>query len=66
MAWPVIASNNDWQDATYALDVSGNGLAPSDPLESAIILHLPAGLYTAIASGANGETGVGLVEVYDL
>jgi hypothetical protein len=61
-----IASNNDWQDATYALDVSGNGLAPSDPLEAAIILHLPAGLYTAIVSGANGGTGVGLVEVYDL
>ena len=61
-----IASNNDWQDATYALDVSGNGLAPSDPLEAAIILHPPAGLYTAIVSGANGGTGVGLVEVYDL
>ncbi|MDQ3546680.1 MAG: aryl-sulfate sulfotransferase, partial [Verrucomicrobiota bacterium] len=61
-----LASNNDWQDAVYANDISSLGLAPTDPLESAIILHLPAGAYTAIVSGANGETGLGLVEVYDL
>jgi arylsulfate sulfotransferase len=61
-----IASNNDWQDATYASDVSSNGLAPSDPLEAAIILHPPAGSYTAIVSGVNDGIGVGLVEVYDL
>lgn len=61
-----LASNNDWQDGVYASDISSIGLAPTDPLESAIILHLPAGAYTAIVSGANGETGLGLVEVYDL
>ncbi len=61
-----LASNNDWQDGLYANDISSIGLAPTDPLESSIILHLPAGAYTAIVSGANGETGLGLVEVYDL
>ena len=35
-------------------------------LESALVLHLPAGEYTAIVSGANGGTGIGLVEVYTL
>jgi arylsulfate sulfotransferase len=61
-----IASNNDWQDAVYASDLTSNQLAPSDPLEAAIILHLPAGAYTAIVSGTDGGTGLGLVEVYDL
>ena len=61
-----IAANNDWQDGIYASDLSSNGLAPTDPLEAAIILHLPAGLYTAIVSGVSGGTGIGLAEVYNL
>ena len=61
-----IASNNDWQDDTYAGDITSNGLAPTDPHEAAVILHLPAGAYTGIVSGADGGTGRGLVEVYDL
>ena len=61
-----IASNDNWQDGIYASDLSSNELAPTDPLEAAIILHLPAGAYTAIVSGVNGGTGIGLAEVYDL
>jgi len=30
------------------------------------VLQLPAGAYTAIVSGADGGTGVGLTEVFDL
>ena len=41
-----------------------NGLAPPNALESALVLHLPAGTYTAIVRGANGATGNALVEVY--
>ena len=61
-----IATNNDWQDEVNALDLSKNELVPSDPLEAATILFLPAGSYTTIVSGVAGGTGVGLVEVYDL
>jgi arylsulfate sulfotransferase len=61
-----IGSNNDWQDAVYADNVTSNGLAPTDPHEAAIMLHLPAGAYTTIVSGADNGTGFGLVEVYDL
>ena len=61
-----IASNDNWQDGIYASDLSSNELAPTDPLEAAIILHLPAGLYTAIVSGVDGGTGIGLAEVYGL
>ena len=62
----VIASNDNWQDDNNAPDVQRNGLAPPNALESAIVLHLPAGPYTAIVRGANGATGNALVEVYDL
>ena len=62
----VIATNDNWQDSNNAVDIQNKGLAPPNPLESAIVLHLPAGAYTAIVSGANGATGNALAEVYDL
>ncbi len=61
-----ITSNDNWQDDINAIDVQKNGLAPPNALESAIVLHLPAGAYTAIVTGVNGGTGVGLAEVYEL
>jgi hypothetical protein len=59
-----IAVNDDWQSSPDAQRISTAGLAPSDPLESAIYVTLPPGAYGAILSGANGTTGTGLVEVY--
>src|SRR5882762_9472224 len=61
-----IATNDNWQDNVNAIDVQRNGLAPPNASESALVLHLPAGAYTAIVSGANGGTGIGLAEVYTL
>jgi arylsulfate sulfotransferase len=65
-AGSVIASNNNWQDNINFVDVQKNGLAPPNASESALVLHLPAGAYTAIVSGADGGTGVALAEVYTL
>ncbi len=62
----VIASNDNWLDDVNWIDVEKNGLSPIDQRESALVLHLPAGAYTAIVSGANGSTGIGLAEVYTL
>jgi hypothetical protein len=62
----VIASNDNWQNNINSIDVQKNGLAPPNPSESALVLHLPAGAYTAIVRGANGATGNALVEVYHL
>src|SRR4029450_12170962 len=62
----VIATNDNWQDGNNASDIERQGLAPPNALESAIVLHLPPGAYTAIVSGANGATGNALAEVYDL
>ena len=62
----VIATNDNWQDDINAILVQKNGLAPPNASESALVLHLPAGAYTAIVRGANDGTGNGLVEVYTL
>jgi hypothetical protein len=63
----LLASNNDWHDhPAQAAELTAAGLAPTDSLESAMVATLPTGLYTALLSGTNGNTGVGVVEVYDL
>jgi hypothetical protein len=63
----VLASNNNWQDdPAQAAQLTAAGLAPTSSLESGIVSTLPPGLYTALLSGVNSGTGVGLVEVYDL
>jgi hypothetical protein len=61
-----IASNDNWQDNVNWIDIQKNALSPTDQRESALVLHLPAGAYTAIVRGANGATGNSLVEVYTL
>jgi arylsulfate sulfotransferase len=61
-----IATNDNWHDNVNWIDVQRNGLAPPNALESALVLHLPAGAYTAVVRGANGATGNALAEVYDL
>lgn len=61
----LILSNNDWQD-TQRDQINATNLAPKDSKESAIIATLSPGNYTAIVSGVNDQTGVGLIEVYNL
>ncbi|MEP7248281.1 MAG: hypothetical protein ABI787_00715 [Spartobacteria bacterium] len=58
-------SNDNWKDTQQA-EIEATQIPPSDDRESALIATLDPGLYTAIVSGKNGATGVGLVEVYDL
>jgi hypothetical protein len=60
-----VASNNDWKDSQQAA-IAAAGLAPSSDSESALITDLAPGNYTAVVSGVNGATGVGLVEAYHL
>jgi arylsulfate sulfotransferase len=61
-----IASNDNWQSEPNNFVLQRDGLAPPNPLDSALVLHLPAGAYTAVVRGANGATGNALVEVYHL
>ena len=60
-----LGGNNDWQE-TQAQALRDVNLAPSHDLESAILVTLPPGSYTAVVRGNGGATGIGLVEVYDL
>jgi len=62
----VIASNDDWQMAANAAQVQSSGFAPADIHESAILTTLAPGPYTAIVTGYNGVTGVGIIEVFEV
>src|SRR4030095_7393625 len=48
-----------------AAEISGAGLAPSNPNEAAIAANVPADQYTALMAGLNNTTGIGIIEVYD-
>jgi hypothetical protein len=73
----VIAQNDNWRESQEQAIVA-TGLHPCQPFEpggsmptdcsreSVILATLNAGAYTAIVSGVAGETGVGLVEVYEV
>jgi hypothetical protein len=73
----VIAFNDNWQDLQPE-EVTAVGLGPCEPnpgqtippdncaQESAIIVSLPPGGYTAIVTGVGGGTGVGLTEFFEL
>lgn len=62
----LIGFNDNWGDNPgQASQVSQAGLQPQSDLESAIAAQLPPGTYTAVVSGKNGGTGLGLVEVYN-
>jgi hypothetical protein len=62
----LVDSNDNWGTHPKAAQIQSEGLAPTQAAESALQDTLSPGSYTAIVRGANGTTGVGLVEVYDL
>src|SRR5947207_4970879 len=57
--------NDNWRD-TQEAEIIATGLAPTNNLESAIVVTLAPGPYTAILQGKNNTSGVAIVEVYDL
>ncbi len=66
-----VVTNDNWKvnDSTKQSQekaVRGTTVPPANDRESAIVLTLDPGTYTAIVRGTNDATGIGLVEVYDL
>ena len=68
----IITFNDNWQD-TQEGEILATGLAPDDALESAILIVLQPGSYTAILRGNRPDgsdpalaTGTALVEIYDI
>jgi hypothetical protein len=62
----LLASNNNWAEGANAAQIQSEGFAPSQPAESAVRVTLNPGNFTAVVRSANGGTGIGLVEIYDL
>jgi hypothetical protein len=60
----VVSFNDNWGD-TNATEIHDAHIAPSNLGESAMIVTLPPGNYTAVVAGNSGP-GVAVVEVYDL
>jgi len=59
----LVASNDNWGDNLNIAAITATQGAPTDASESALLLTLPPGAYTAIMEGANAGTGNGLVAV---
>lgn len=62
----LVITNDDWMNAPNAQEIMATGIAPTNIRESAILMLLSPGPYTAIVRGFNGGTGIGVVEAYDL
>jgi hypothetical protein len=67
-----VASNDDWGSAGNAADITASAgkvgafTLASGSKDSAILITLTPGNYTALIAGANDTTGVALVEVYEI
>jgi hypothetical protein len=67
---PVIATNSGWGGSSDVSEAASSvgAFAWGDPSshDSALLITLPPGNYTAEASGASGDSGVAIVEVYEV
>lgn len=70
-AYVDVTSNDNWGAAANAATIvsatAGVGAfaLSGGSADAAIVVELPAGQYSAVASGVNGAAGVALVELYD-
>jgi hypothetical protein len=56
--------NDNWKD-NQQTQIEGTLFQPADDRESVIVASLPPAAYTAILTGKNQTTGIGLIEIYD-
>ena len=61
----LIASNDNWKEMQQT-EIEGTGIPPPNNAESAILISLTPGAYTAVVQGKNTSTGIALVEAYEL
>lgn len=60
----VLFQNDNWKDDQRS-QIEGTIFQPTDDREPVIVASLPPAAYTAILTGKNQTTGIGLIEVYD-
>ncbi|MBV9009413.1 MAG: hypothetical protein JO354_09655 [Verrucomicrobia bacterium] len=61
----LLSSNTGWK-STQEVEIAASGKAPANDTESAMIVTLAPGNYTAVVRGVNNATGIALAEVYGL
>jgi len=70
-AGTTVASNTGWSTAANASAIAAAATAtgafalPSGSSDSALLLTLAPGAYTAVVSGSDGASGIALVEIYE-
>jgi hypothetical protein len=66
----VLASNAGWggdpQITAVDNSVGAFGLSSATSKDSVVLMTLPPGAYTAVASSVSGAAGLALVEVYEV
>jgi len=62
----VISANDNWILSADSAAIVATSFEPSYPSEASILIWLSPGIYTTHLSGPEGETGVGLVEIYEV
>jgi hypothetical protein len=60
-----LATNDNWRIPNEA-GIIATGVPPTNDAESAIVMSLAPGNYTAIVHGVNNTVGVAVVEAYGL
>ena len=60
----LIFKNDDWKD-TQRSQIEGTPFQPADDREPVIVISVEPGAYTAILTGKNQPSGIGLIEIYD-
>jgi hypothetical protein len=61
----LVLGNNNWK-LTQEAEIRATTLQPSNDLESALVITLQPGPYTAQLRGANNGTGIGVIDVFAL
>jgi hypothetical protein len=59
-----VAMNDNWKDSQRS-EIEATLLQPNDDRESVILTNLAPAAYTAILTGKNNTSGIGVIEVYD-
>jgi hypothetical protein len=62
----IIRTNDSWITDPGATQLLAAGLSPNNANEAAILAPLAPGAYTAVVRGKGSNTGVALVEAYNL
>jgi uncharacterized delta-60 repeat protein len=70
----LVAANNDWKTTQVGgvvtgdqfAEINASGAAPGNDLESALIVALEPGNYTAVVRGFGDTVGTGVVDAFDL